>query len=138
MAKKEREVGEVEGLRASHTQRGEAREHASACESSWEAEGPGPFHLLFSSPPLPPSPTSLKCKAFSAPPTRPQRESAHLEGHVCPLKDLHPPPTLKRRALTSKVMSAFWTHRRAILFSIFSARKPGVPFLTMKALTWGR
>ena len=33
-------------------------------------------------------------------------------------------------------MSAFWTTRSAILFSILVVLKPGVPFLTTKALTW--
>ena len=37
---------------------------------------------------------------------------------------------------TSKVMSAFWTQRRAILFSIFSVRYPGAPLRTMNALTY--
>ena len=37
--------------------------------------------------------------------------------------------------LTTKVMSAFWTHRRAILFSIFLVWKPGAPFLTINAFT---
>src|SRR5437660_12458951 len=36
----------------------------------------------------------------------------------------------------SIVINAFWTTRKAILFSIFSAVKPGVPFSTTKALTW--
>ena len=33
-------------------------------------------------------------------------------------------------------MSAFCTQRNEILFSILVARNPGVPFLTMKQLTW--
>mmetsp|Transcript_37935 Transcript_37935/g.112318 ORF Transcript_37935/g.112318 Transcript_37935/m.112318 type:complete len:453 (-) Transcript_37935:164-1522(-) len=49
--------------------------------------------------------------------------------------------TPARRAVSgtkqrSNVMSAFCTQRSAILFSIFSALKPGVPLRTMNALTW--
>lgn len=35
-----------------------------------------------------------------------------------------------------RVINAFCTTRRAILFSIFSQRKPGVSFSTTKPLTW--
>src|SRR2546423_14887215 len=36
----------------------------------------------------------------------------------------------------SIVIKAFWTTRKAILFSIFSGLKPGGPLFTTKAFTW--
>ena len=72
----------------------------------------------------------------------PAGESPHLAGaQENPRIELAAPAGALWPALygviifTSKVMSAFWTQRRAILFSIFSVRYPGAPLRTMNALT---